>query len=138
MQVRKNAADAYIANNHMRLNELPSGSLIGTSSQRRKAQILAIRPDLKTHWIRGTVESRLQQMQQGKFDAIILAVAGLKRLGLNEVITEELPVDKFVPAAGQGVLAIQCRKNDVQIQNILEKINNLDVFNAVLAERTLT
>lgn len=138
MPIRENAADAYVANNHIHLNDLPSGSLIGTSSLRRKAQILSVRPDLKTHWIRGTVESRLQQMREGKFDAIILAVAGLKRLGLNkELITEELPVHQFVPAAGQGVLAVQCRKNDVELRNMLKMINDRDVYNTVLAERTL-
>lgn len=133
---RENPADAYIGRNHVKLNDLPAGAVIGTSSLRRAAQILAVRPDLKTKWIRGTVESRLTQLQNGDFDAIILAVAGLKRLGMdNNVITEQLPLDTFVPAAGQGALAIQCRKEDRALQAILERINDFDAYQAVMTER---
>ncbi|MGM8366336.1 hydroxymethylbilane synthase [Virgibacillus sp. W0181] len=137
--VRENAADAYIGRNNVKLHDLHPGAVIGTSSMRRAAQILAVRPDLKTHWIRGTVESRLKQLHAGDFDAIILAVAGLKRLGMeDEVITEKLPLDTFVPAAGQGALAIQCRKADTETVKVLEKINDDDAYNAVMTERKFT
>lgn len=133
--VREDARDAYIGKNQVKLADLPSGALIGTSSARRAAQILAKRPDLKTEWIRGPVDSRLKQLEEGKFDAIILAVAGLNRLGLGHVITEYLDVEEFVPAPGQGALAIESRKNDRELHNILQKINDEDTAKSVTAER---
>lgn len=134
--VREDARDAYIGRNHVRLMDLPSGAVIGTSSARRAAQILAKRPDLKTDWIRGPVDSRLKQLEEGKYDAIILAVAGLSRLGLGkEVITEYLDVESFVPAPGQGALAIECRKDDHELREILQKINDKDTAYSVTAER---
>lgn len=133
---REDPRDAYLAKDHIKLMDLPPGAVIGTSSARRAAQILKLRPDVKTEWIRGTVGSRIQQLHGDKYDAIILAVAGIKRLGLSEdIITEYLPIDAFVPAAGQGALAIECRKNDQMVRNVLEKINDKDTEKGVLAER---
>ncbi|MGM8213012.1 hydroxymethylbilane synthase [Virgibacillus sp. W0430] len=133
---RENAADAFLGRNNVKLKDLKRGAVIGTSSMRRAAQIRAIRPDLKTKWIRGTVESRIEQLQQGDFDAIILAVAGLKRLGMDEeVITEQLPLDTFVPAAGQGALAIQCRKDDKELITALHQINDHDAYRSIMTER---
>src|SRR5699024_2432012 len=104
---REDHRDAYIANREMGLHNLQAGAVIGTSSLRRAAQLLAKRPDLQTKWIRGRIDSRIEQLHNGDFDAIILAVAGMKRLGIDEdLITEYLPDDHFVPAMGQGALAI--------------------------------
>src|SRR5699024_4716219 len=107
------------------LTDLPAGSVIGTSSGRRQAQILSIRDDLQTKWIRGPVDARIQQLEAGDYDAIILAVAGLKRLGISDaVITEYLDIETFVPAPGQGALAIECRKDDQDLRDILALINH--------------
>lgn len=133
--LREDARDAYIGKDQRKLEDLPSGAVIGTSSPRRASQILAKRPDLKTEWIRGPVDSRLKQLEEGKFDAIILAVAGLKRLGLDSVITEYLDPKDFVPAPGQGALAIECRKNDSDLHDILQKVNDEDTARSITAER---
>lgn len=134
--LREDYRDAYIAKDNIKLMDLPKGAIIGTSSIRRSAQILAERPDVQTKWIRGPIDSRLEQLHGNNYDAIILAVAGIKRLGLGEkVITEYLPTDKFVPAIGQGALAIECRKNDDELRNILTTINDEDSEAAVATER---
>ena len=134
--VREDARDAYIARNHVKLADLPSGAVIGTSSPRRAAQILLKRPDVKTEWIRGPVDARLQQLEEGKYDAIILAVAGLKRLGVSEdVITEYLDTKDFVPAPGQGALAIECRQDDHELRALLQYINDEESEKCVTAER---
>lgn len=133
---REDHRDAYIAKDHVKLADLPAGAVIGTSSARRAAQMLSLRPDLKMKWIRGAVDSRLKQLEEGAYDAIILAVAGLNRLGLSdETITEYLPADTFVPAVGQGALAIECRKDDVEMRNILSKINDEQTELGVITER---
>ncbi|HLR67120.1 hydroxymethylbilane synthase [Virgibacillus alimentarius] len=132
---REDPRDAYIAKNSVALKDLPAGSIVGTSSLRRAAQILAVRPDLKTKWIRGAIDARLQKLHDEDYDAIILAVAGLKRLGLSENITEYLPVDPFVPSVGQGALAIECRSKDKELREILAKINDKVALKTVKAER---
>lgn len=135
---REDHRDALVARDGLTLAELPEGAVIGTSSLRRSVQILAVRPDLKTKWIRGSVESRVEQLQAGDFDAIILAVAGLSRLNMSDdVITEYLPEDTFIPAVGQGALAIQCRKDDTELRRCLEMINDPSVMTAVKTERAL-
>lgn len=134
--VREDARDAYIAKDHVKLRDLPSGAVVGTSSLRRSAQILAERPDIKTTWIRGTVGSRIQQLHGNKFDAIILAVAGIKRLGISmDIITEYLPAETFVPAVGQGALAIECREDDKVVRDILARINDEATSKSVETER---
>jgi hydroxymethylbilane synthase len=133
---REDHRDAYLANNHVSFTDLPSGAVIGTSSLRRAAQILAKRPDIKTKWIRGPIDSRIEQLQSGDYDAIILAVAGMKRLRLQEgLITSYLPDDHFVPAMGQGALAIECRKEDEAIINLLKTIHDEETAQAVTTER---
>lgn len=133
---REDHRDAYIANDHIGFNDLPAGAVIGTSSLRRAAQILAKRPDLKTQWIRGPIDSRIEQLQSGNYDAIILAVAGMKRLGVEEgLITEYLPDDHFVPAMGQGALAIECRENDDALIKLLGAIHDEATAKAVTTER---
>ena len=133
---REDHRDAYIANNDIPFSELPKGAVIGTSSVRRAAQILAKRPDVQTKWIRGPVDSRLDQLRQGDFDAIILAVAGMKRLGISEGnITEYLPDEHFIPAMGQGALAIECREEDQEVKDMLQSIHDEDTAKAVTTER---
>lgn len=133
---REDHRDAYIANDHIAFKDLPSGALIGTSSVRRSAQLLAQRPDIQTKWIRGPIDDRVSQLRHGDFAAIILAVAGIKRLGLGEhLITEYLADDHFVPAMGQGALAIECRADDELMCNLLSTIHDDDTSRAVMTER---
>lgn len=133
---REDHRDAYIAKEHIRFKDLPKGAIVGTSSVRRSAQLLAKRSDIQTKWIRGPIDSRLTQMDEGDFDAIILAVAGMKRLGVGEdKITEYLPDDHFVPAMGQGALAIECRSDDVETKRLLASIHDEDTARAVTTER---
>jgi hydroxymethylbilane synthase len=133
---REDARDAYLAKDPVTLGDLPVGAIVGTSSLRRAAQLLAVRPDLETKWIRGPIDSRISQLKQGDFDAIILAVAGLKRLGEAEHITEYLPADPFIPSAGQGALAIECRADDEELRMILAAIHHEADGKTVTAERT--
>lgn len=133
---REDFRDALLANHHVKLRELKPGAIVGTSSLRRAAQILAQRPDLDIKWIRGPIDSRIKQLQQGNFDAIILAVAGMKRLGVGmDLIAEYLPADTFMPAIGQGALAIQCRTEDQDLHHILRLINDEESEKTVLTER---
>src|SRR5699024_4859430 len=133
---REDHRDAYIANGDIGLHNLQAGPVIGTSSLRRAAQLLAKRPDIQTKWIRGPIDARLAQLQTGDYDAIILAVAGMKRLGLDlQHITTYLPDDHFVPAMGQGALAIECRHDDTRIHKLLQSIHHAATAKAVMTER---
>ncbi|MBU5595302.1 hydroxymethylbilane synthase [Amphibacillus sp. MSJ-3] len=133
---REDFRDAFLANHHVKLRDLPSGAVIGTSSLRRSAQLLAQRPDLQVKWIRGSIDSRIEQLNNGDFDAIILAVAGIKRLGLAEdLITEYLSPESFMPAFGQGALAIECRTDDQELHDIFRQITDLESERAVFTER---
>lgn len=132
---REDHRDAYIGRANKKLADLKKGAIIGTSSARRAAQIKAKYPHLKTEWIRGAVDARIKQLEEGKYDGIILAVAGLKRLGITDVITEYLPADQFTPAAGQGALAIECRNDDAEMKELLTKINDSDSEIAIKTER---
>ncbi|HLR59728.1 MAG TPA: hydroxymethylbilane synthase [Pseudogracilibacillus sp.] len=133
---REDPRDALISKDHIKLSDLKEGAVIGTSSARRGAQIKAIRPDLNTKWIRGPIDSRIEQLNQGDFDAIILAVAGLNRMNLSEkVITEYLEIDRFVPSVAQGALAIQCRADDEEMIEILKLLNDKSTEQATKAER---
>jgi len=133
---REDHRDAYIAKGHVPFSELPKGAVIGTSSVRRAAQLLQKRPDIRTKWIRGPIDSRLEQLETGHFDAIILAVAGMKRLHIVEGnVTEYLPDDHFIPAMGQGALAIECRQDDTEIKELLATIHDEDTNKAVTTER---
>ncbi|MFA1822528.1 hydroxymethylbilane synthase [Virgibacillus oceani] len=134
--VREDHRDAFISKNNVALHDLPEGAIIGTSSLRRAAQMLAERPDVHIQWIRGNIETRLRKLDEEDYDAIILAVSGLKRVGLNEeLITEYLEPDICVPAVGQGALAIECREDDQELQEILEAINDAHTTKTVSAER---
>jgi hydroxymethylbilane synthase len=117
------------------LATLPAGAVVGTSSLRRAAQILAQRPDVTIQSLRGNVDTRLRKALEGQYDAIILAGAGLTRLGLDEHITEWLSLDVMLPAPGQGALAVQCRAEDAATLNLLAALEDDSTRKAVTAER---
>ena len=132
---REDPRDALISGNGQDLANLPSGSLIGTSSLRRRAQILAFRPDLMVGPLRGNVDTRLEKVSAGSVDATLLAVAGLKRLGKEDVITEIISTDQMLPAISQGVIGIQSRHSDDAIRNLLIPLNHEPTETVVCAER---
>lgn len=129
--------DAYIAKNHIPLQELSEGSIVGTSSLRRGAQILSKYPHLKIKWIRGNIDTRLKKLETEDYDAIILAAAGLKRMGWSDnIVTTYFDRDILLPAIGQGALGIECRSDDKELLDLLSKVHNHDVAQCVTAERT--
>lgn len=129
--------DAYIAKNHIPLQELSEGSIVGTSSLRRGAQILSKYPHLKIKWIRGNIDTRLKKLETEDYHAIILAAAGLKRMGWSDnIVTTYLDRDILLPAIGQGALGIECRSDDKELLDLLSKVHNHDVAQCVTAERT--
>ncbi|WP_422123032.1 hydroxymethylbilane synthase [Planococcus sp. X10-3] len=133
---REDPRDAFIANDHIKFMELPVGARVGTSSLRRSSQLLLIRPDLDIHWIRGNIDTRLEKLKSGDFDAIILAAAGLKRMGWkDDIVTEFLSIEDCLPAIGQGALAIECREDDAELLAELAKVNHETTMLAVNAER---
>ncbi|MCA9922207.1 MAG: hydroxymethylbilane synthase, partial [Anaerolineales bacterium] len=115
---------------------LPVGAIVGTSSLRRQAQLRQARPDLDIQSIRGNVETRIRKVMEGQYDATILAAAGITRLGLDDKVTQWLPLDVMLPAPGQGVLAVQCRADDVETLRMLSAIHQPEVATAVTAERS--
>lgn len=133
---RADVHDVWVCPQGHGLDELPAGSVVGTSSTRRAAQLLAYRSDLKVKPIRGNVGTRIQKTIEGKYDAIILAAAGIIRLGLEEHITEYLPFEIMLPAPGQGALGIQFRTEDTGKFRILNAIDHAPTRLAVTAERT--
>jgi hydroxymethylbilane synthase len=133
--VREDVRDCLLSRDGLTLEELPTGSVVGTSSLRRQAQILAVRPDLVVESIRGNLDTRIAKLRDGKFDAIILAVSGLKRLNLCDEISEYLSITTMLPAVGQGALAIECREEDKEILTFLQGIHDESTGNAVKAER---
>lgn len=133
---REDHRDAFISNDHVKLDDLKEGAIVGTSSLRRGAQLLTYRPDLKIQWIRGNIETRLRKLKEENFDAIILAAAGLKRMGWStDLITQYLEPEVCLPAVGQGALAIECRESDAELKQLLSKINNEYTATTVAAER---
>ena len=134
---RESPRDAFVSGNGLGLKELAAGACIGTGSMRRQAQLLFARPDLQVKGIRGNVETRLRQLDEGHYDAIVLAEAGLKRLGLAERITELLDYEVLLPAIGQGALGLEIRAGDDATLESVVKLDHLPTHQAVLAERTL-
>jgi len=116
---RANHADAFVSANKLAFEDLPIGANIGSSSLRRQSQLMAVRPDLVVSPLRGNVNTRLQKLENGLYDAIILASAGLERLGLDVHITSEFTTDVMLPAAAQGVIGIECRENQQELRDIL-------------------
>lgn len=133
---REDARDAFISKGHVKFADLPKGAVVGTSSLRRSAQLLQARPDLEIKWIRGNVDTRLAKLENEDYDAIILAAAGLKRLGWNDdVVTEYLDIDLCLPAVAQGTLGIECRGDDKELLNELAKLTDSITWNEAHAER---
>lgn len=134
---REDPRDAFVSNHYANLDELPEGSIVGTSSLRRQAQILAQRPDLTINFLRGNVNTRLAKLDAGEYDAIILAAAGLLRLGFADRIRSSLEVDKHLPSGGQGAVGIECRSDDTAIHALLEPLHHAATAARVTAERAL-
>jgi hydroxymethylbilane synthase len=134
---REACGDALVCNRWKTLAELPRGARVGTGSLRRQAQLLHVRPDLILEGVRGNVDTRLRKLDEGQFDAIILAEAGLRRLGLADRIKQVLPLDVMLPAVGQGALGLECREDDDATQRALATLDDVATHAAVIAERSL-
>jgi hydroxymethylbilane synthase len=133
---REDPADVWIGTGSS-LDEVPEGTRVGTASLRRRAQLLAARPDLRVSELHGNVDTRLRKLQEGELDAIVLAAAGLRRLGREEEIGFAIPVDRMVPAAGQGALALQVRGEDEATGEAAAAIGDLKAMRELTAERTV-
>ena len=134
---REDPRDAFVSNTYASLDSLPAGSVVGTSSLRRQAQLLARRPDLKIQFLRGNVNTRLAKLDAGEYDAIILAAAGLIRLGFAERIRASISAEDSLPAGGQGAVGIECRTADSEIHALLAPLHHRDTALRVTAERAL-
>jgi len=134
---REDPRDALLSRNKVPLKDLPHGANVGTSSLRRQAQLMHLRPDFVIHQLRGNVDTRLRKLKEGQFDAIILAAAGVKRLGLAENVTEYLDPGISLPAIGQGALGIECRVDDRELNDLIAFFNHPDSRTCVTGERAL-
>jgi hydroxymethylbilane synthase len=134
---REDPRDAFCSRHFSTIEELPQKARVGTSSLRRQAQLKAIRPDLDIHPLRGNVDTRLRKLEQGEYDAIILASAGLKRLGKIELLKQIIPAEIMCPAAGQGALAIEIRQGDTKTRELLTFLNDPNAQAATTCERAL-
>ena len=121
---RNSPNEIFISNNNIKFQDLKPNSTIGTSSYRREYQLQNIRSDLNYKLIRGNVDTRINKLENGDYDAILLSKAGIEALGLANKITQEFDTEELIPCAGQGIIAIQCREDDKEVINILEKIND--------------
>ncbi len=134
---RANPTDAFVSNHYASLQQLPKGAVVGTSSLRRQCQLQHYRSDLQIESLRGNVGTRLSKLDNGDYDAIILASSGLERIGLDERIKEELNTSISLPAVGQGALAIECRADDSSVLELLQPLNHAKDKLCLLAERAL-
>lgn len=134
---REDPRDAFVSNHYDTIDALPQGAIVGTSSLRRQCQLSARRPDLVIRSLRGNVGTRLGKLDAGEYDAIILAAAGLKRLGLEERIRFALPAEISLPAVGQGAVGIECRLDDAELIALLQALNDGDTAICVRAERAM-
>lgn len=134
---REDPRDAFVSNDYKSLEDLPQGARVGTSSMRRQSQIRAIRPDLQILDLRGNVNTRLRKLDDGEYDAIILAAAGLIRLGFNERITQFIDTTLSLPAIGQGAVGIECRSDDIRVNSLLAALNDDETYTRVMAERAM-
>lgn len=133
---RVDARDVLISKDGKTLDELPPGAIVGTSSLRRSAQLLAYRPDLNIKWIRGNIDTRMRKLREEDYDAIILAAAGLERMDWDRQAAQALPMDICLPAVGQGALGIECREEDEELLGLLDRLNHEETSLAVRAERS--
>ncbi|KZN40226.1 porphobilinogen deaminase [Pseudoalteromonas luteoviolacea CPMOR-2] len=134
---REDPRDAFVSNQYQQIAELPAGAVVGTSSLRRQCQIREMRPDLQIKDLRGNVNTRLAKLDAGEFDAIILAAAGLIRLEMAERIASYVSVEQSLPANGQGAVGIECRSDDIRVQNLLAPLEHAPTRARVLAERAM-
>ena len=134
---RADAADAFISSRYTRFDELPQGARVGTSSLRRQAQLRALRPDLQLIDLRGNVNTRIAKLDAGDYDAIILACAGIERLGLGKRISARLAPPQWLPAVAQGAIAVECRAGDRAVLNIVRGLDDEDTHRCVAAERAM-
>ena len=132
---REDVRDAFISRKAASLRELPQGAVVGTASLRRQAQVKRLRPDLSTIVLRGNVETRLRKLDAGEVDATLLALAGLRRLGLTDHVTALLDIDTFLPAVGQGAVTIEVHIDDARTRDLLAKIDHADTSVALACER---
>ncbi len=133
---RENPCDVLVSSEGFTIEALPKGSKVGTSSLRRRAQLLHIRADLNTVDLRGNLDTRVKKLEQGLYDAIILAYAGVKRLGL-ELKLSVIPIEDILPQAGQGALGIEIRKDSYEVERLVKALDHYDSYLAVIAERAL-
>ena len=134
---RNDPRDVFISLNYKSIIDLKPRSVIGTSSFRRAAQLNILKKDLNINLIRGNVDTRINKLEQKEFDAIVLSYAGIKTLGLEKKISQIFSVEEMLPCVGQGVIALQTRKNDQDILDLISKANDLSTFNCVIAEREM-
>ncbi len=133
--LREDPRDALVSNNRATLRGLKAGSVVGTSSARREAQMRALRPDLEFRPIRGNVDGRVAKVDSGEFDATVLALAGLKRLGLDKRVSQVFGFEEMLPAPAQGALAVECRSDDARTRELLTAIDDPALRQVVTAER---
>ncbi|MDH4161633.1 MAG: hydroxymethylbilane synthase [Nitrospirota bacterium] len=134
---REDARDALLSRNKVAFKDLPKGARIGTSSLRRQSQLMNIRPDFVIEQLRGNVDTRLRKLKEGQYDAIILAAAGVRRLGLADNVTEYIDPEISLPAIGQGALGIECRVDDRELNDMISFFNHSDTRVCVTGERAL-
>ena len=134
---RENPFDAFVSNHFNSINDLPQGATVGTCSMRRIVQLKAIRPDIKILDLRGNVNTRLKKLDDGEYDAIILACAGLIRLGFEDRIKQQIPEDQSLPAVGQGAVGIEIRENDTEILDLIAPLIDIETTYRVSAERAM-
>lgn len=134
---REDPRDAFVSNTYAKIDDLPSGAVVGTCSLRRQCQLKAARPDLVIKELRGNVGTRLSKLDAGEYDAIILAAAGLKRLGLESRIRNFIEPEQSLPAVGQGAVGIECRLDDQRVRELLAPLNHTDTADRVRCERAM-
>ncbi|TNC81475.1 MAG: hydroxymethylbilane synthase [Oleiphilus sp.] len=134
---RESPFDAFVSNTYSSIDDLPQGAVVGTASLRRQSQISARRPDLVIKTLRGNVNTRLAKLDNGEFDAIILAESGLRRLGFDKRIRMSIPAEVSLPAVGQGALGIECRSTDTELIALLRALSDADTESCVTAERAM-
>ena len=134
---RNDPREILISNKNIKFKNLKSKSVVGTSSFRREFRIKEMRSDLSCKLIRGNVDTRIKKLKDKNYDAIVLSAAGIISLNLENEITQTFAIDEFIPSAGQGIVALQCRKDDTEIVSILDKVNHRETYNCAIAERNV-
>jgi hydroxymethylbilane synthase len=135
MAEREDPRDAFLSSKYARFMDLPKGGTVGSSSLRRQCQLMAVRPDIKVEQLRGNLDTRIRKMEEGLYDAVILAAAGIRRMGWAEKIREYIDPEVCLPAIGQGAIGIECRRDDEFINRVLSVLQHDDTWHAVTAER---